>query len=125
MSEPSPGAVTPAESAWEAWYEPEHDIARGMATSPYGKMRAAFAAGWQALADRLGDRHYVIFTPDRWTVEHSVECRLSGEMHCCAWHEAVVRISEDFTPAMEGRWLIKEIGSEGLPLLERVEGTDG
>jgi hypothetical protein len=36
-----------AEAAWQAWYEPEHDIARYMATSPYGKMREAFAAGFE------------------------------------------------------------------------------
>lgn len=39
-----------AEAAWDAWYEPEHDMARFMATSPYGKMREAFAAGFEVAA---------------------------------------------------------------------------
>ena len=39
-----------AEAAWDAWYEPEHDMARFMATSPYDKMREAFAAGFAVAA---------------------------------------------------------------------------
>ena len=40
-----------AEAAWDAWYEPEHDMARTMATSPYDKMREAFAAAFEVAAE--------------------------------------------------------------------------
>jgi hypothetical protein len=45
-----PDRASAADAAWQAWYKPEHDIARAMATSPYGKMREAFAAGFEAAA---------------------------------------------------------------------------
>jgi hypothetical protein len=107
------------EEAWSAWQD---TLLLGESRAI---ARAAFEGGWEALAERLGAGHYVIFTEDRWTVEHSVECRLSGQMHTCAWHKAVQRITGEFDSAMEGRWLIKEIDSEGLPLLERAEASDG
>jgi len=67
-------AVTDA--AWQAWYQPEHDIARYMATSPYGKMREAFAAGFAA-AD-----------PER--------ARLRGfESGVKAERECIIRLAED------------------------------
>jgi hypothetical protein len=67
---------------------------------------------------QIGNDHWVIFTEDGWTTEHSIECRLSGHMHECAWHEAVQRM--DFGPDALGRWKITGI-SEGLPDLERAE----
>jgi hypothetical protein len=76
---------------------------------------------WQtrAVLKTLGTDHYVIFTEDRWTVEHSAECKLSGRMHECAYHEAVAHAAEFFKLGMLGRWRITGI-SEGLPDLERA-----
>jgi len=72
-----------------------------------------------AIYAELGNDHYVIFTEDRWTVEHSVECKLSGHMHECDYHEAVSRIAAEFDPDMEGRWLITAIDGNGEPALVR------
>jgi hypothetical protein len=49
---PANPASGTAEAAWQAWYEPEHDIGRFMSTPPYDKMREAFAAGFEAAASR-------------------------------------------------------------------------
>lgn len=69
-------ASAEAERAWQAWYQPEHDIARFMATSPYDKMREAFAAGFAA-AD-----------PER--------ARLRGfESGAKAEREGIARLAED------------------------------
>jgi hypothetical protein len=77
-----------------------------------------FCAGWQALADRLGHDHYVTDGDDWLIAEHSVDCRLAGQMHHCAWHDAIVRAADRFDPAREGRWRITGIDDEGLPVLE-------
>jgi hypothetical protein len=112
------------------------NIGRGSIDSPeiIGRLIAAevlrvatptiAAAERERLYAELGNDHYVIFTEDGWTTEHSVECRLSGHMHSCAWHEAVKRIATGCDPDMLGRWKITGI-SEGLPDLERAdrEGT--
>ena len=73
----------------------------------------------------LGNDHWVIFTEDGWTVEHSVECRLSGHMHECDHHKAVVRIADEFDPDMEGRWLITAIDGNGEPALVRSDLIEG
>lgn len=65
----------------------------------------AFCAGWEAALDLLGHDHYVIFTEDRWTVEHSVECKLSGRMHECEYHEAIADGAADYHARYgNGRW---------------------
>ncbi len=95
----------------------------------FGEAAAAYAQGLTdgAATERkriyalLGEDHYVIFTADRWTIEHSVECRLSGHMHECEYHAATDRFAE-FDPDMAGRWRIDGIDSEGLPELVRVDG---
>jgi hypothetical protein len=74
--------------------------------------------------EQLGNEHYVIFTEDAWATEHSIECRLSGHMHECAYHAAIGKVfrraeAEEIAP-MLGRWKITSI-SEGLPGLERAE----
>lgn len=74
----------------------------------------------QRVYAELGSEHYVIFTEDRFTVEHSVECKLSGHMHECAYHEAIALIADEYDPDRLGRWRITGI-SEGLPDLERAE----
>lgn len=99
---------------------------RDRAAAVLGQGAAAIRkAERQRLFAELGNDHVVIFTEDRWTVEHSVECRLSGQMHACAWHGAVARIAGEYQPAMAGRWRITEIDSEGFPMFERDEATHG
>lgn len=79
------------------------------------------AAERARLYAELGNEHYVIFTRDRFTVEHSVECKLSGHMHECGYHTAVRAIADEYDPGRPGRWRITGI-SEGLPDLERADG---
>lgn len=73
----------------------------------------------------LGTDHHVIYTEDRWTIEHSVECRLSGHMHECPVHQAIAAVSEEYDPAMAGRWRVVSIDSGGLPDLERADLLGG
>ena len=71
----------------------------------------------------LGNDHYVIFTEDGWTTEHSVECRLSGHMHECAIHSAIAEWAAD-DPRLQGRWRI--VSAEGpVPVLERADLIPG
>ncbi len=79
-----------------------------------------------ALEQRLGAEHYVIFSEDRWTVEHSLACRISGEMAECRYHAAVAEIADDYEyePDQWGRWQITNIDEEGLPSLLRVGGDE-
>jgi hypothetical protein len=84
------------------------------------------AAERERIYDLLGHDHYVIFTEDRWTVEHSVECKLSGHMHECRYHEAIALIADEYDPATLGRWRIDDIDDEGLPSLTRADNpTEG
>ncbi len=83
------------------------------------------AAERRRIYAELGNDHYVIYTEDRWTIEHSVQCRLSGEMHKCVYHGAVADVSEEYEPAMAGRWRIVSIDTEGLPVLERADLPGG
>ena len=76
------------------------------------------AAERERIYAELGNDHYVIFSEDRWTIEHSVECRLSGHMHECSVHEAIALTAREYDPDMAGRWRITGAGSEGLPSLE-------
>lgn len=75
----------------------------------------------EALAAALGDGHYVTFTADRWTVEHSIDCRLSGRMPTCEWHSAIEHATAERPPEPHdlGRWKIVEILG-GLPVLTRA-----
>lgn len=75
------------------------------------------AAERERVYAELGNDHHVIFTEDRWTVEHSVECRLSGHMHECAYHAAVAAVADEPRPEMAGRWRIAGIDAAGLPIL--------
>lgn len=84
-------------------------------------VQAALPVVRAAIYAELGNDHYVIFTEDRWTVEHSVECKLSGHMHECGMHTAVARFATGYDPDMPGRWRITGIDSEGLPELERAD----
>lgn len=66
--------------------------------------------------------HFVVFTEDEWTVEHSMGCRLDGHMQECNYLRAVQKVAE-FYPDPEdiGRWRIIDIDSEGMPSFEKVE----
>jgi hypothetical protein len=90
----------------------EHQVRRLIA--------GAVAAERERIYAHLGNDHYVTFTEDGWTTEHSAECRLSGQMGDCDWLAAVRVIAAWFDPGMLGRWRITGI-SEGLPDLERAE----
>jgi hypothetical protein len=79
------------------------------------------AAGRERVCAELGNDHYVTFTEDRWTVEHSVECRLSGQMHECAYHAAVALVADLPLPNMTGRWRIAGIDASGLPILTSAD----
>lgn len=123
MAEKSPGQI-----AYEAYWGSTERLTE---ITPWeraiGQHKWEAAALAVALAEReriyaeLGSDHYVIFTQDGWTTEHSLECRLSGQMSRCAWHEAVRRVAATFDPRMAGRWRITGI-SEGLPELELADG---
>ncbi len=71
--------------------------------------------------DMLGHDHYVIFGPDGWVVEHSVDCRLAGQMADCEYHEAV-RVTIGLGAPVAGRWCITHLDDDGLPVLERAAG---
>ncbi len=101
----------------------EEAIARAVLEAAAPAIRADERAKVYA---ELGSDHYVIFTQDRWTVEHSVECRLSGQMPECAYHAAIARIADEPYPEMLGRWRIDGIlGSDGFPDLTRAELPGG
>lgn len=72
------------------------------------------------LYEQVGNEHYVIFTDDGWSTEHSIECRLSGHMHECAHHETIREMVGKYGPYVNGRWKIARI-TAGLPVLERAE----
>ena len=66
--------------------------------------------------------HFVTFTLHNWSIEHSLQCRMTGEMQRgCAYEKAVVLVS-DGGPYDDqlGRWRITAIDSEGLPSLEKA-----
>lgn len=73
---------------------------------------------------QLGNDHYVIFTEDDWTTEHSVECRLSGRMSECGHHTAMTRVIGRGAP-VAGRWRITGIDGDGLPDLVRADREPG
>jgi len=115
--------VTPAERDRESAYE--HWMTNVILGSDLEAVaHEAFCTGWEARRERLyaelGNDHYVIFTEDRWTIEHSVECRLSGHMHECSEHEAIALTAREYDPDMAGRWRINGIDGDGLPSLERA-----
>lgn len=93
----------------EVWHE--KCLAERIASAVAGERSRIYA--------ELGNDHFVIFTEDRWTIEHSVECRLGGHMHECADHEAVAKIVHGFGPEMLGRWRIDGVNSDGVPVLVR------
>lgn len=81
----------------------------------------------KAVREALGDGHYVDFAPLRWTVEHSIDCRLSGRMSECDVHTGIVAWIEDRDveyDAFKGRWLIRGFDASGTPALDRAAGGE-
>lgn len=92
-----------------------------------GYVRNATSATGSLLADEGFDRivalwpdHFLILAEDSWMTEHSMECRLSGEMPTCRYHRAAANMMDGVPPPEDwGRWLITGIDSEGCMSLER------
>ncbi len=76
-----------------------------------------------SLEQRLGADHYVIFSEDRWIVEHSLACRISGHMAECEYHQAIAEVYGH--RLVIGRWRITEIDEMGMPSLERAPAVGG
>lgn len=65
--------------------------------------------------------HYVTFGEDGWVVEHSLNCRMGGDMINCPYHAAIERWAAEFQrPADNGkRYCIVRIDERGFPVLHR------
>jgi len=84
---------------------------------------AVAAAERERLYAELGNDHYVIFTEDGWTTEHSIECRLSGHMHECVYHVLMAPFANERGAEMPGRWRSPPSIATGEPVLARAELT--
>jgi hypothetical protein len=78
-----------------------------------------FYAGWNALAELLGREHYVTYTDDGWSTEHSLECRLSGNMAHCVYHDAAGEAADP--GVLLGRYRIAGIAENGHAMLEKAD----
>jgi hypothetical protein len=107
--------ATETELFHEAW---EASKAEAL-SSGYALSIGAFRAGWNALADLLGREHYVTYTEDGWSTEHSLACRLSGNMAHCAYHGAAGEASDP--GVLLGRYRITDIAENGHAMLERAD----
>jgi hypothetical protein len=98
----SEGKPVPAEPA-PAWEDLDE-----RAKPAWRNLAAVIAqAEQERIYDQLGHDHFVVFSRDRWTVEHSVECRLSGHMAECDIHSAIAEDPDDYRArAGYGRWRI-------------------
>jgi Family of unknown function (DUF6085) len=148
MTAPPPGHLI-SDADWQAaleagavaLHQPDHDAGcprhehedrlEGCRTIAEDVLGAAMPVIWRIAAasereriyDQLGHDHYVIFTADGWTTEHSIECRLSGHMHECEIHRALSGLlrADAFPGRWLGRWRVTGIASDGVPELERAE----
>lgn len=77
----------------------------------------------QKVYAELGHDHYVIFTADGWTSEHSIGCRLSGRMHECEIHRQIGEWATE-QPRLSGRWRVVDAAGT-VPVLERAEPIKG
>lgn len=70
--------------------------------------------------------HYVTFSEGNWVIEHSLGCRLSGEMEKgCTFQASINALFADYADAGDdfdklGRWEITAIDEEGLPSLRKM-----
>lgn len=63
------------------------------------------------------DQHYAIFLDDTWYSEHSIQCRMAGEIPTCRFHFAVA----DLADRMQGQGRFRVIETEGNFHLERAD----
>ena len=122
-----PEAIAAAADAMIADYPVKAETLRRLAVTaleaavPYIANQAVRAERERIYA-QLGNDHYVIFTRDRWTVEHSVECRLSGQMSECDYHAAIAEFPDDYRARYGyGRWRITSVNEDGEAELKRAE----
>jgi hypothetical protein len=73
----------------------------------------------------LGNDHYVFFTEDGWTTEHSIECRLSGHMHECDYHTMMAPFANEHGAEMPGRWRIVSVDADSDPVLKSANMPGG
>jgi hypothetical protein len=64
--------------------------------------------------------HFVTFGPESWRVEHSLMCRISGEMAQGCQYEIAIRDAVTRPPYTESRWRIVSVDSVGMPILEEA-----
>lgn len=122
MPEVPPEAVTDAYAEFQKLYPQRTAAWEDLAGWERERWQRIIEAAAKRIYDHLGHDHYVIFTEDGWTTEHSVECRLSGHMHECAVHSAIAEWAAD-DPRLQGRWRI--VSADGpVPVLERAEIGD-
>lgn len=66
--------------------------------------------------------HFVTFDAEGWYIEHSLACRMSGEMKAGCRFQSAIRSIADLPDAERmGYWRITAIDAMGLPSLERAE----
>ena len=65
--------------------------------------------------------HWVTFAETGWFVEHSLDCRMGGDMINCPYHASIERWAAEFQrPADNGkRYCIVRIDERGFPVLHR------
>lgn len=67
--------------------------------------------------------HYVTFGEDGWVVEHSLNCRMGGDMINCPYHKAIEYwVSERmYIPDKDNgkRYCIVKVDDHGFPVLHR------
>lgn len=59
--------------------------------------------------------HSVVFSDERFTIEHSFACKLTGRMAECEYHAAIERL--DPHERQRGRWFIEGLSLSGQPIL--------
>lgn len=68
------------------------------------------------------NQHFVTMEEQGWFIEHSLQCRMDGEMvRGCAWQHAMEKLFEDhpvYHVLHNGRWLITDIDTDGYPKVE-------
>lgn len=66
----------------------------------------AHQAGAIAAAILASQPHHLIeVRPDGWTIQHSMECRIAGQLFDCPFNRAALRL--DGPPAAPGRYVVR------------------
>lgn len=71
------------------------------------------------LGEALGieNAHYVVFDDDGWTIEHSMECRLSGDMTQCVVNDVLRNDTRHGQP----EWVMLKDGRARYKLVHELE----